>query len=341
MMLRALKKLLLTAMIVSATVFAITAEAKFCWRDSYGRGVGTIPTDCGAKQNDAGLCYPACAAGYGAAGPVCWGKCPAGFTDHGVGCTKPAPYGRGAGYPWKFGDKAFSLDGARNRCNKDNPTAGCEKDGAILYPKCKPGFHKVGCCVCSPDCPSGFGDTGATCTKPTQTRGAGTIPTACSGGKQNDAGLCYTGCNTDYKGVGPVCWGKCPPSSPVDCGAGCAATSSECVQAITDQVVSVMDVAVNIATTVATAGTGTAAKAAATTAAKATAKNVVVKGAGKAAIKAELKRMAKESGQSIGENTLDQMAQMGAGEDFDPYALDPTGIATVVKAYNKPICGKS
>ena len=51
------------------------------------------------------------------------------------------PYGRGAGFPiW---DQAT--------CEGQNPTNGCERYLAMYYPKCKAGFHAVGCCICSPD----------------------------------------------------------------------------------------------------------------------------------------------------------------------------------------------
>ena len=45
----------------------------------------------------------------------------------------------------------FDLSGARGRCEGDNGGGGtCEQDGAMCYPKCKAGFTKVGCCICSP-----------------------------------------------------------------------------------------------------------------------------------------------------------------------------------------------
>lgn len=134
----------------------------------YVRAPG-IGTDCPANlEMDGGLCYPKCAAGMKGVGPVCWQNCPSGWTDYGAGCTKPAPYGRGAGYPWKFGD-GLNNNGMLGRCSKAN-SQGCEMYGAIAYPKCKPGFHTVGCCICSPDCPSGMTDSGALCTKRTTTR---------------------------------------------------------------------------------------------------------------------------------------------------------------------------
>jgi hypothetical protein len=57
-------------------------------KGSYGRGVGTVPTDCGAKQYDAGLCYNACNGSYSSVGPVCWGQCPTGMVACGAGCAK-------------------------------------------------------------------------------------------------------------------------------------------------------------------------------------------------------------------------------------------------------------
>jgi hypothetical protein len=35
----------------------------------------------------------------------------------------------------------------------------------MYYPKCKPNFHNVGCCICSPNCPSGMRDSGILCHK--------------------------------------------------------------------------------------------------------------------------------------------------------------------------------
>lgn len=127
-----------------------------------------------------GLCYTPCRSGYTATVTMCVPGCPAGFRDDGLYCAKPAAYGRGAGYPWKFGDKAGSLDGARARCVKANPQ-GCEKSGAIIYPLCRSGFHNVGSNICSPSCPSGYTDIGVSCQKKTYDRGAGVIPPSVGG----------------------------------------------------------------------------------------------------------------------------------------------------------------
>ncbi|KAL4446396.1 hypothetical protein ABPG74_001137 [Tetrahymena malaccensis] len=118
------------------------------------------------------IMYPKCEKGFFNVGCcLCESQCPPGFRDDGLFCAKPSAYGRGAGYPWKFGD-GFNLDNANRRCNDDN-SQGCEQNGLVIYPKCKQGFHNVGCCICSPDCPSGTTDIGVSCTKPVYGRGFG------------------------------------------------------------------------------------------------------------------------------------------------------------------------
>lgn len=120
------------------------------------------------------IIYPKCRAGFKSFGCcLCHSICPSGFRDDGAFCAKPAAYGRGAGYPWKFGDKAFNYDGARRRCEKNHGQGRCEMNGLIYYPKCAENFHNVGCCVCSPNCPSGFNDIGVSCEKQTYGRGVG------------------------------------------------------------------------------------------------------------------------------------------------------------------------
>ena len=142
--------------------------SKKCWKRTYGRGAGAPLSACpGNTEKTGALCYPRCKPGYRGVGPVCWPDCPSGYKDTGVHCVKPASYGRGGGYAvWDQG-----------KCGRDHKQ-GCEKNGLMWYPKCKPGFHAVGCCICSPDCPKGFKDIGASCEKPSYGRGAG-LPMIC------------------------------------------------------------------------------------------------------------------------------------------------------------------
>lgn len=68
-----------------------------CTKPSYGRGVGTVPSQCPeGQENQAGLCYEKCKENYTGAGPVCWGDCPPGMTDIGAFCQKDT-IDRGAG----------------------------------------------------------------------------------------------------------------------------------------------------------------------------------------------------------------------------------------------------
>ena len=205
-------------------------------RSASGRDVGRIPARCAANEdNHAGLCYNKCRRGYKGAVTLCVPNCPRGYRDDGLYCFKPAPYGRGAGYPWKFGDKAFSLDGARARCKRAN-RQGCEKSGQIIYPRCKAGYKAFGCCECSPKCPSYTIDIGISCQKKTYDRGIGRLR-KCGPGKRRDAGLCYPFCKRGFNGVGPVCWSnQCPAKYPVSCGAACAVSTAACVEGVTNQV---------------------------------------------------------------------------------------------------------
>lgn len=127
-------------------------EHDFCWKDTYGRGVGKIPTACSEGQDRIGLlCYPKCAQGMHRFGFDCHSNCPAGWADQGLFC-RLAEYGRGAGYPWHFGDP---LNDSRmfERCEKDYGKGNCEKWGLVVYPKCRPGYHNFACCICRPEVP--------------------------------------------------------------------------------------------------------------------------------------------------------------------------------------------
>ncbi|KAG2447224.1 hypothetical protein HYH02_007964 [Chlamydomonas schloesseri] len=175
----------------------------------YGRGVGSAISMCPLgtfKDPHGALCYPACRPGFLPRGPVCWqASCPFGYHETDIDCWKPTTtYGRGAGYPWRFGDIPFNYDAAGRRCRAENPQ-GCEMNGLIYYPLCKPGYVPVGCCTCSPACPKDMHDTGATCLKQNYGNGAG-VPLGCPLFMQQSGGLCYPACKPGFVGVGPLCW---------------------------------------------------------------------------------------------------------------------------------------
>ncbi len=64
------------------------ASQPYCWRDSYGRGVGVPVSACQeGQEKDAGLCYRTCEdigkEGWKGVGPVCWQRSP-GFVMRGI-----------------------------------------------------------------------------------------------------------------------------------------------------------------------------------------------------------------------------------------------------------------
>ncbi len=193
----------LTCLLLQLSSTAFAAE-DFYWRDSYGRGVGTVPPlICeGNTEQDAGLCYEKCRDGYKGVGPLC-------------NLSETGSYGRGAG-------KAMSFHKGKLDCDKKD-----DKDGGLCYNKCRDGYHGVGPVCYNNNAPS-YG------------RGAGKVmASVCLNGEQKDAGLCYPACRHYYSGVGPVCWSN-SPTNWVPCGAGVARSQGDCGVIIADQVASVL-----------------------------------------------------------------------------------------------------
>jgi hypothetical protein len=292
---------------VGSTSAADTAGPTFCWIGSYGRGAGTVPTACPAGQeNDAGLCYPVCQSGYYAVGPVCWQSCPDGYTDEGALCAINAQ------------------------------TISADNSGCPWYDECGLTFAR-GCSTC----PEGYENNGCTCqinanvfAKSTYGRGAGAVPTECSGGGEYDAGLCYTSCGANYDGIGPVCWAGCPASMPVSCGVGCADTQADCGNALINQVTKIVQMAANIGALVVTAGT-----AAPETYVASVSLGATDYAASVAAIQSALLDAGKGLTEQAAEDLANQMvsaAQNGAPINWA--AVDPTGVAAVVEAFDAPLC---
>ncbi len=353
------------------------AKTEYCYKQSYGRGVGVPLSGCppGTEKNGL-LCYPQCSFGYTGVGPVCWQQCPDGFGEAGFSCSKPGTYGRGAGrvpdvscppgtpnkqgvgaaawcdngptWPWDLKTAKAII-----KCRSDE-----EMNGGLCYPKCKPGFEASGCCLCTAICPADmFGDIGAFCTKKSYGRGVGT-PMNCAGGLEADAGLCYTPCRPGYNGVGPVCWQKCPSTQSVDCAAGCATSTSVCAEKTANMVVSVVMLAVNIFT-LGRSSSLSLAKTQLSAALKA--RNFVkARAAFGRCVAAYAEAFENLTTRQIA-NTLKQRLSQNAAkfvvkeyakvhikmvmqEEFslddlrDLAALDPTGVAQVVEAFAQSIC---
>lgn len=182
----------------------------YCWRHSYGRGVGrplhACPDD--APEQDGLLCYPLCREGYNGVGPVCWEKC-ANITSLGFACVDVRQSSHGC--PW--------------------------------YDKC--GIFKRSCT----SCPDDYTNFGCFCGKfylrDSYGRGVGT-PLVCSKSYEQDGGLCYDKCDPKYNGVGPVCWQHCPSTQPYACLAGCSKSRADCHQAVINMIQSVVGASVTL-----------------------------------------------------------------------------------------------
>ncbi len=394
----------------------VVDKPQACWKGSYGRGIGTIPSSVGGAENCRGkehtefvdgLCYRPCKEDYTGFATMCIPGCPAGYRDDGLYCYKPKPIERSA-FPWKFGD-SLNMNDALARCKKsaEGKASGCGiyNSNTMVYTNCPSGYKTAPLItnLCTPKCPAGTTDIGISCQKHTYDRGVGEIPVLCSDPARpdDDAGLCYAACEAKHTGVGPVCWEDCPEGY-VNCGASCAVSDLACGMTIGSQVLEPLMLAGNVAIIGASLGTatgavaaGNVAKAAATTAAK-TAAKVGAKQAAKAAMKAKIKALiksgtfqaVKEAGKKAGKDLatdlaigavlstgvwagtaiagsvnerkrieervrqklaedvsdeqidtiINQLYEGAEADDFPYDALDPTGIASLVVAYNLPSC---
>jgi hypothetical protein len=256
-------RLLINSLVVLAitVLTALTAspgfaENEFCWRDTETRGVGTVPAACQEGRERIGLlCYQECPKSdfYGGPGMKrfgfdCHSVCPSDMRDDGLFCRK-AEYGRGGGYPWKLGDD-FNDKGMFRRCEAKQGEGNCEKNGLIVYPKCKPGYSAFGCCICRPEVPD-CGKLGLnpgidlSCAKKVTI--GDPVTGICASDEQQDAGLCYPACKPGFNGLGPVCWAQAPKGW-VECGMGAAKDSKTCASIVFNQVASVGKLAMTVVT---------------------------------------------------------------------------------------------
>ena len=340
-------KQLVSAEVSSQMESFFNVGSGFCWKNSYGRGVGKIPTDCGANEKDAGLCYPHCKPEFSGVGPMCWK--PVKSHPRGVGTIpRSCPPGR-------------------------------HMEDGLCYNKCRDGYHGVAflcwrglkshnrgvgkipnvCSdgkelhqgLCYVKCPQGYTGVGPVCWTALEGygRGVGKIP-SCSADQVYDAGLCYKKCDDGYKGVGPVCWKVCGGSRPFDCGAACAANGAACAGAVVGMLQSVGEVVANVVTLGGAKGLITSAKSgikASMKIAKTFKKNKI----GKGEFVELFKKQAKKAGKEVDLETVSKIYD-AVGDDLENEAdestssvlkakdaldlasnVDPTGITSVVTAF--------
>ena len=157
-----------------------------CWKWSYDRGVGTIPTVCPDGTEKSGLlCYPPCPADT----PIGVGVSTVFAKTRRLGATISSARDHGKPLPYRLG----GTDAFANMSD-------------VAWQSLKNGKCDCPCSlqpVCWSSCPDGYTDTGAFCTKwpdtyakDSYTNGVGTSPpidgNGCASiGKANYQGLCY------------------------------------------------------------------------------------------------------------------------------------------------------
>lgn len=344
---------LLTSSSVAAEQLTLGDVQEYCWKTSYGREVGKLRDTCAAGlEKNMSWCYPQCKPGYESNGlGGCNQKCKPGSRDDGLFCRYVEEHVDE--FPWQLGDPAFQNTGQMNRCRASakGKAYGCEQNGWLVITKCAPGQeHILGFCrTKNLNCKAlGYaGQFDLSCTKYTYSRTP--QDAGCAGGLEDDAGLCYKKCDSGFYGVGPVCWSSCPTVKGkkwVACGAGCAKDDATCGLVTTDQVVSSLDMAFSIASTVVTAGA-------------ASPLSLSAKIAGRKMLEQtkSLRKVYEVSGQVAGagtnitswmdsksdSSTMDQEAQawLIAQTSLDVASMvDPTGVASVVNSFTKPLCSR-
>ena len=355
-------------------------EAEFCWRESYGRGVGTIPNYCPSnKETIAGgvFCYTKCnkLGNFYRFGYDCHQRCGSGFRDHGLFCNR-GNHGRGVGEvkcgwtTWASDSSALGEHassgrrllgaGAKTRLVCGGSQCGRKQDCAgLCYPRC-PRSHPnwIGCNLCGVDCrKSGYNSGIApSCPKKVYTS-HGMEAAKCPPDYEYDAGLCYKKCTYGYTGVGPVCWGTAPTVEGkkwVECGMGAAKDDDACTTAITNQIMGPLEIVGWIASLGSSSGGTVGAKSAARASqavAKSGSKLDGLKDAGKALKNKydelmdlqevkDLKKMKKTNGAL--ETVFAAKTETDAIRAAAELAAvaDPSGIASTVAAYAFDTCDK-
>lgn len=179
--------------------------------------------------------------------------------------------------------------------------------------------------------------------------GKPSIRTGCGSSDQvNDAGLCYPSCKDGYHGVGPVCWSTVPDGW-VDCGLGAAKSVQDCLDVVTSQVTSVVQLAFNLGT-LALGGEGAAEDLVSEDTEQELGDYKKLLKGFKAILKAYPKiKQDIEDGKSkhltaeelLGLDALTKPADIVRVSTQIAALFDPTGIAGVIAAYSYPTCGSS
>ena len=106
------------------------------------------------------------------------------------------------------------------------PCYGCEKIGLRYLPPCEPGTVGSGS-ACKGLCPAGTIDAGwQGCKKQSYERQASMA--MCQQSQEQTAMFCFPQCLNGATGLGPLCFGSCPPGTTSCMGALCLSNSETC-----------------------------------------------------------------------------------------------------------------
>lgn len=342
---------------------AMAAETTFCWKETWGTGVGVVPQNCPDGSEKLGVfCYEECPVGFQRVSTGCHAICPAGSKDDGFFC------GWHSYIAARYTSHSTCTDKHGGSGNGGRHTNGCVKRGLLWFEECEGGYKNVlGFCEkINIDCHA-YQNGGRKLFR--ETRIANSCPKVvwagkpeigqCADGYEMDAGLCYRQCGENADRVGPLCWGTCP-AGWVSCGMGCAKDQAACDTAVRDQVLSVVDATVSIALLAATAGAGSSIKTGGNVMKKAW-RGLIDKVADSG--KAKLKALVANQLTSLGVNAPSMAARgivdfVTGFEDIDGSdmtevekdhkkaeialtligTIDPTGVVNVMNTYKKPVC---
>lgn len=241
MIIRRLLALIAVFFLLNAATTAHAQNQPFYWKDSYGRGVGTIPAlECPAgKERGGGLCYDACEGEYdmNEAASLCMIECPHGYADNGLVCHYTGSISYVPKSEW---DSCKTR--TKKSCTKIFGKKTCVGGDCIggLVTDCRDGYKNVaGVCWFNASVPQGFSGTNLDPMKPSY---APKNPVAqvqvCRDNKILQDGLCYESCRSGFHGIGPVCWADTPKGF-VDCFTGYARSQSACASVMGAQTLAV------------------------------------------------------------------------------------------------------
>ena len=233
-------------------------SSTFCWKDTYGRGVGEFPSSCPSdKETRLGgmLCYLKCDrfGNYERFGVDCHQNCNHGWSNQGAFCNRASDsdYGRGVGTIPHISCKWYGWNPIPKCKSPKCPSSRRDNCLGLCYPPCKSGYDRFGCNICTRNCKAqGYASgVGPSCPRQMVLSTDTAMRTewaVCKSSQEQDGALCYDKCASGYDGVGPLCWGRAPRGW-VNCGFGAAKTSGDCVSTVMDQVTGPGEIALFVA----------------------------------------------------------------------------------------------